>query len=146
MSENLSSDPKETDDSLPVGEAVQSTRDPRESNPTRKRGRCSDETFIRVTIYERDKYPTAQAAADACDLTLNSFTQRLSKSRTKFPAVFTEANCPHYGGGPGNKAATAQEMADLNAKLAAEFAARAAAEQEAADDSDDSDESVENAE
>jgi hypothetical protein len=53
------------------------------------------EDFIRVTVVERDKFDTAQKAANELGMKLTSFNQKLSAQRKEYPKVFESV--PYYG-------------------------------------------------
>lgn len=63
-----------------------------------KRTQVSLERFLQVAVKERDRFPTVESAAQALGLTVNSFKQRASRERKRYPNIVI----PEYrtGGGP----------------------------------------------
>lgn len=77
------------------------------------RNNVDDENFLRVTVTDRDKYPTCQDAADALGMKVSSFRVKVCTYRKRYPEVF--ADVPKYK--PGKKVLTGKEMQSLLRKL-----------------------------
>lgn len=75
--------------------------------------------FLRITVKQRDKITTAQAAADELGYTsLESFKQALGRIRKRYPTIY--ADVAKYTTSNGPSVATADEAAALMAELNAE--------------------------
>lgn len=81
----------------------------------KSRVQVSLQDFLRVTIAERDKFPTLEDAAKALGMTEGSFQQRLMRERKAYPRVFEAV--PSYKGSRGPKRVTEDEALAMLAKL-----------------------------
>lgn len=81
-----------------------------------KRVRVSLRDFLRVTVAERERFDSHEAAANELGLTVGSFKQRLSKERKAYPDIY--ADVPGYRkGSTGPRRATADEAMAILAEL-----------------------------
>lgn len=79
--------------------------------PAVKRSIPTFEEFVNITHFQRDEYPTPQAAAEALGVTLSSFKQRLKRELKKFKEVFETYGWKNYPTGTAGRTATTKETA-----------------------------------
>lgn len=77
-----------------------------------KRVTVSLKDFLRVTVAEREKFPTHEAAANELGMTVASFRQRLTRERKRYPGIFESV--PSYRVGKTRCATEEQARALLD--------------------------------